>query len=134
MDSHTGEPITAAQATNGVYIWEVPNPLYFKILKHLNRPFNTNRDEIEIRIQFNYNLRKALGIHKCFLTFQIWTHLQPATSHFLRVFKNQVLRYLNNLGVISLNFVIRAVDHVLHNVLEGTMYVKQYEIIKFNSY
>ncbi|CAJ57820.2 replication enhancer protein [Vernonia yellow vein virus] len=134
MDSHTGEPITAAQAQNGVFIWEVPNPLYFKILKHLQRPFNMNKDIIEVRIQFNHYLRKALGLRKCYLTFTIWSHLRPATSHFLRVFKTQVLKYLDSLGVISLNLVIRAVDHVLHNVLSGTIYVKQFEIIKFNFY
>ncbi|AEA11180.1 AC3 protein [Vernonia yellow vein Fujian virus] len=134
MDSHTGEPITAAQATNGVYIWEVPNPLYFKILNHHKRPFLMGRDIIEMRIQFNYNLRKALGLRMCFLTFRIWTRLQPATSHFLRVFKTQVLKYLDSLGVISINLVIKAVDHVLHNVLNHTTYVQQFEIIKFNVY
>nr|QIJ32470.1 replication enhancer protein [Malvastrum yellow vein Honghe virus] len=134
MDSRTGEPITAAQAWSGAYIWEVPNPLYFKILNHDNRPFTMNMDIITIRIQFNYNLRRALGVHKCFLTFRIWTTLHPRTGLFLRVFKTQVLKYLNNLGVISINAIIRAIDHVLWKRIEQTMYVDMTSEIKFNLY
>nr|USN24450.1 replication enhancer protein [Eggplant leaf curl Chhattisgarh virus] len=134
MDSRTGEPITAAQAENGVFIWEITNPLYFKITEHHNKPFLRNRDIITVQIQFNHNLRKALGIHKCFLTFRIWTTLQPRTGHFLRVFRNQVLQYINNFAVISVNNVIRAVAHVLWNVLAQTVYVQSSHIIKFNIY
>ncbi|AAK69635.1 C3 protein [Chilli leaf curl virus] len=134
MDSRTGEPITAAQAENGVFIWEITNPLYFKITEHHNRPFLRSRDLITVQIQFNHNLRKALGIHKCFLTFRIWTTLQPQTGHFLRVFKTQVLQFLNNFAVISINNVIRAVDHVLWNVLHNIVYVQQSYSIKFNLY
>nr|QOD42436.1 replication enhancer protein [Okra enation leaf curl virus] len=134
MDSRTGERITAAHTRNGVFIWEVPNPLYFKILSHDDRPFTTNMDIIKIRIQFNYNLRRALGVHKCFLTFRVWTTLHPQTGLFLRVFKTQVIKYLNNLGVISINLVIKAVEHVLYNVIQQTMYVDQYSDIKFDLY
>ncbi|ACA96942.1 AC3 [Gossypium darwinii symptomless virus] len=134
MDSRTGALIPAAQAKNGVYMWKVPNPLYFKILNHDNRPFRTNMDIRTLRIHFDYNLRKALGIHKCFLTFRIWTALHPPSGLFLRVFKTQVLKYLNNLGVISLNLVIKAVEHVLYNVINQTMYVDQYSDIKFKLY
>ncbi|CAJ87648.1 AC3 protein [Siegesbeckia yellow vein Guangxi virus] len=134
MDSRTGELITAAQAQSGVYIWTVPNPLYFKITDHLSRPFNKDQDRITIQIQFNYNLRTQLGIHKCFLIFEVWTRLHPQTWRFLRVFKTQVMQYLDNLGVISINNVIRAVDHVLYNKLQQTMYVKEFHDIKFNIY
>nr|AAW50894.1 replication associated protein [Begomovirus sp. CR-2004-4] len=134
MDSRTGGYITAAQAENGVYIWEIQNPLYFKITEHHNRPFPMNQDIMKIQIQFNYNLRKALGIHKCFLTFRIWMTSQPQTGRFLRVFRTQVLKYLNNVGVISINNVIRAVDHVLWNLLQHIVYVEQSSSIKFNIY
>nr|QIH55883.1 replication enhancer protein [Malvastrum yellow vein Baoshan virus]QIH55904.1 replication enhancer protein [Malvastrum yellow vein Baoshan virus] len=134
MDLRTGEPITAAQAWSGAYIWEIPNPLYFKILSHDNRPFTMNMDIITIRIQFNYNLRRALGVHKCFLTYRIWTTLHPRTGLFLRVFKTQVLKYLTNLGVISINAIIRAVNHVLWKRIEQTMYVDMTSEIKFNLY
>nr|AYA62490.1 AC3 [Ageratum yellow vein China virus] len=134
MDSRTGELITAAQAENGVYIWTIRNPLYFKITQHHERPFLTNKDIITVQVQFNHNLRKALGIHQCFLSFQVWTRLQPQTWRFLRVFKFQCMKYLDNLGVISINNVIRACDHVLWDVLENTEYVTQSQIIKFNLY
>nr|ANG57861.1 AC3 protein [Tomato yellow leaf curl China virus] len=134
MDSRTGELLTAAHSESGVYIWTVKNPLYFKITKHQKRPFLRNHDVITLQIQFNYNLRKALGIHKCFLVCKIWTHLHPQTLRFLRVFKNQCIKYLDSLGVISINNVIRAINHVLYNVLDGTIDVIENHDIKFNIY
>nr|QEL50475.1 replication enhancer protein [Tomato leaf curl Ghana virus] len=134
MDLRTGELITAAQAQSGVFTWEIQNPLYFKITNHDERPFNYQHDIISVQIRFNHNLRKALGIHKCFLNFKVWTSLRPQTGRFLRVFRVQVLKYLDNLGVISINTIIRAVDHVLYNVLEGTNYVLEQHEIKFNIY
>nr|USN24403.1 replication enhancer protein [Tomato leaf curl Palampur virus]USN24409.1 replication enhancer protein [Tomato leaf curl Palampur virus] len=132
-DSRTGEYITADRAESGVYIWDVPNPLYFKILKHDERPCLTNHDIITVQIQFNHNLRKALGLHKCFLTFQIWTGLRQ-TGRFLRVFKTQVLKYLDMLGAVGINNVIRAAYHVLDNVLERTLDVSATYDIKLNTY
>nr|AHW80394.1 C3 protein [Tomato yellow leaf curl virus] len=134
MDSRTGELITAPQAENGVFIWEINNPLYFKITQHNQRPFLMNNDIISIQIRFNHNIRKALGIHKCFLNFRIWTTLQPQTGRFLRVFRYQVLKYLDSLGVISINNVIRAVDHVLYDVLENTINVTATHDIKYKFY
>nr|QGA69829.1 replication enhancer protein [Ocimum golden mosaic virus] len=134
MDSRTGELITAPQARNGVFIWQINNPLYFTITNHDKRPFNNNHDIISVQIRFNHNTRKELGIHKCFLNFQVWTTLQPRIGHFSRVFKFQVLKYLNSLGVISINNVIRSVDHVLYNVLVNTLQVKENHEIKFNIY
>nr|APF30586.1 AC3 [Chayote enation yellow mosaic virus] len=133
-DSRTGEYITADRATSGVFIWTVPNPLYFKILKHDRRPFLDNHDIITVQVQFNHNLRKALGLHKCFLTFKIWTGLRPQTGIFLRVFRTQVLRYLNMLGVVGINNVIRSVYHVMDNVLEQTIDVWATYDVKINIY
>nr|AFC37756.1 replication enhancer protein [Tomato leaf curl Palampur virus] len=133
-DSRTGEYITADRAESGVYIWDVPNPLYFKILKHDERPCLTNLDIITVQIQFNHNLRKALGLHKCFLTFQIWTGLRPQTGRFLRVFRTQVLKYLDMLGVVGINNVIRAAYHVLDNVLQRTVDVWATYDVKLNTY
>nr|UZH24577.1 replication enhancer protein [Chayote yellow mosaic virus] len=133
MDLRTGELITAHQAQNSVFIWELTNPLYFKIVDHIERP-NTNHDILSIQIRFNHNLRKALGIHKCFLNFRVWTTLRPQTGRFLRVFKTQVLKYLDSVHVISINFVIRAVAHVLNSVLTGTIDVIENHEIKFNVY
>nr|WIW57564.1 replication enhancer protein [Tomato leaf curl Palampur virus] len=133
-DSRTGEYITADRAESGVYIWDVPNPLYFKILKHDERPYLTNHDIITVQIQFNHNLRKALGLHKCFLTFQIWTGLRPQTGRFLRVFRTQVLKYLDMLGVVGINNVLRAAYHVLDNVLQRTVDVWATYDVKLNTY
>ncbi|AIJ03558.1 replication enhancer protein [Coccinia mosaic Tamil Nadu virus] len=99
MDSRTGEYITADQAESGAFIWTVPNPLYFRITDHAVRPFLTHHDVIKLEIRFNHNIRRELQIHKCFLTYQIWTVLQPPTGLFLKVFKTQVLKYLNNLAL-----------------------------------
>nr|AGN52710.1 REn [Tomato leaf curl Sudan virus]AGN52716.1 REn [Tomato leaf curl Sudan virus] len=134
MDSRTGELITAHQTENGVFIWEINNPLYFKITEHNERPFLMNHDIISMQIRFNHNIRKVLGIHKCFLNFRIWTTLRPQTGLFLRVFRYQVLRYLDNIGVISINNVIRAVDHVLYDVLENTINVTEIHDIKYKFY
>nr|ANT83084.1 AC3 [East African cassava mosaic virus]ANT83090.1 AC3 [East African cassava mosaic virus] len=134
MDSRTGELITAPQAKNGVFTWEITNPLYFEITNHDKRPGNMNHDIITLQIRFNHNLRKALGIHKCFLNFKVWTTLRPQTGLFLRVFRYQVLKYLDMIGVISINTVVRAVDHVLYNVLVNTLQIMESHEIKFNFY
>nr|AIP89766.1 replication enhancer [East African cassava mosaic Cameroon virus] len=134
MDSRTGEDIGALQWRNGAFIWEIPNPLYFTILNHDSMPFNMNHDIIDVQIRFNYNLRKALGMHKCFLNFRIWTRLHPQTWRFFKPFRTQVMKYLNNLGVISISTVIDAVHHVLNIVFVGTLSVSQPHEIKFNIY
>nr|CAJ78330.1 AC3 protein [East African cassava mosaic Kenya virus] len=134
MDSRTGELITAPQARNGVFTWEITNPLYFEITNHDKRPGNMNHDIITLQIRFNHNIRKALGIHKCFLNFKVWTTLRPQTGLFLRVFRYQVLKYLDMIGVISINTVLQAVDHVLYDVLLNTLQVTEQHVIKFNLY
>nr|AIY31189.1 AC3 protein [Tomato yellow leaf curl virus] len=134
MDSRTGELITAPQAEIGVFIWEINNPLYFKITDHSQRPFLMNDDIISIQIRFKHNIRKIFGILKCFLNLRNWTTLQPQTGRFLRVFRYQVLKYLDRLGVISINIVIRAVDRVLHDVLQNTINVTETHDIKYKFY
>nr|QCQ82652.1 AC3 protein [East African cassava mosaic virus]QCQ82658.1 AC3 protein [East African cassava mosaic virus]QCQ82664.1 AC3 protein [East African cassava mosaic virus] len=134
MDSRTGELITAPQAKNGVFTWEITNPLYFEITNHDKRPGNMNHDIITLQIRFNHNIRKALGIHKCFLNFRVWTTLRPPTGLFLKVFRYQVLKYLDMIGVISINTVLHAVDHVLYDVLLNTLQVTEQHAIKFNLY
>nr|UFP62933.1 AC3 [African cassava mosaic virus] len=134
MDSRTGELITAPQAKNGVFTWEITNSPYFAITNHDTRPGNMHHDIITLQIRFNHNIRKALGIHKCFLNFKVWTTLRPPTGLFLKVFRYQVLKYLYMIGVISINTVLRAVDHVLYDVLLNTLQVTEQHEIKFNLY
>ncbi|AAK64551.1 replication enhancement protein ReN [Hollyhock leaf crumple virus-[Cairo]] len=133
MDSRTGEIITAHQAENGVLIWTINNPLFFKTQQEIWTSSSKGK-VIDIQIRFNHNLRKALGIHICFLNFRIWTISRPPTGLFLTAFRKQVYKYLNTLGVISLNNVIRAVNHVLWNVLKTTIEVDSSTYIKFNIY
>nr|QHA25078.1 replication enhancer protein [Soybean blistering mosaic virus] len=124
MDSRTGELITAPQAENGVFIWEISNPLYFKIT-NVEDPLYTNTRIYHLQIRFNHNTRKALDLHKAFLNFQIWTtSLTASGTTYLNRFRHLVLLYLDQLGVISINNVIRAVrsatdrscvNHVLEN-------------------
>ncbi|AMR93354.1 replication-enhancer protein [Cnidoscolus mosaic leaf deformation virus] len=124
MDTRTGESITAPQAQNGVFIWEVPNPLYFKII-NVEDLMYTNTRVYHVQIRFNHNLRKALDLHKCFLNFQVWTTSLTASGRtYLSRFTYLVNMYLDQVGVISINLVIRAVrfatdrvyvNHVLEN-------------------
>lgn len=111
MDSRTGELLTEEQANTGVFYWQLRNPLYFRVKDHMDRPCNNNWDRITMEIRFNYNLRRALRINKCWLYFRIWTTLRPRTENFLHVFRCNVMNFLNSFGVISINSVIRAVTH-----------------------
>ncbi|UDP19915.1 replication enhancer [Tomato mottle leaf distortion virus] len=132
MDSRTGEFITAPQAENGAYIWEVPNPLYFKITR-VEDPLYTTTRVYHIRIQFNHNLRRALGLHLAFLNFQIWTSSVTASgTTYLNRFRHFVMLYLDQLGVISLNNVIRAVRYATDR--KYVTAVLENHSIKFNIY
>nr|UFP62845.1 AC3 [African cassava mosaic virus] len=134
MDLRTGDFIIVPQAINGVYTWEINNPLYFTITRHQQRPFLMNQDIITVQVRINHNLGKELGIHKCFLNFRILTTLQLQTGLFLRVFRYQVMKYLDNIGVISINNVIRAAYYVLFNVIDKTIECQLTHEIKFNVY
>nr|AGH29724.1 replication-enhancer protein [Tomato chlorotic mottle virus] len=109
MDSRTGELITAHQAENGVYTWEISNPLYFKMYNVEDILYKRTR-VYHVQIRFNHNLRRVLGLHKAYLNFQIWTtSLRASGMTYLNRFKYLVMLYIDQLGVISVNNVIRAV-------------------------
>ncbi|AAD22942.1 replication enhancer protein [Bean calico mosaic virus] len=132
MDSRTGEFITAAQAENSVFIWEVPNPLYFKIYT-IEDPMYTRTRIYHIQIRFNYNLRKSLNLHKAFLNFQIWTtSVQASGTTYLQRFKYLVLLYLDRIGVVGINNVIRAVRFATDKPYVN--YVIENHSIKFKYY
>ncbi|QIC52928.1 replication enhancer protein [Bean latent virus] len=132
MDSLTGEPITAHQAESGVFIWEVPNPLYFKITRVEDPPFSLTRI-FHIQIRFNHNLRRALDLHKAYLNFQVWTTLiRVSGTTYLNRFRHLVMLYLDNLGVISINNVIRAVAFATDRPY--VTHVIEDHSIKFNIY
>uniref|UniRef100_Q80MS1 Replication enhancer n=1 Tax=Cotton leaf crumple virus - [AZ] TaxID=335397 RepID=Q80MS1_9GEMI len=132
MDSRTGELITAHQAENGVYIWEIINPLYFKIYGVEDLLYTRTRI-YHVQIRFNHNLRKALLLHKAYLNFQVWTtSLTASGSTYLIRFKQLVMLYLDELGVISLNNVIRAVRFATDK--SYVSYVLENHSIKFKFY
>ncbi|QMV80666.1 replication enhancer protein [Tomato golden net virus] len=132
MDSRTEERITRRQAENGVYTWEVHNPLYFKIT-NVEVLLHANTRVYHIQIRFNHNLRRALHLHKSFLNFQIWTtSLTASGTTYLTRFKYLVLLYLDRLGVISINNVIRAVRFATDKSYVN--YVLEDHSIKFNIY
>nr|UUV61312.1 C3 [Tomato mottle leaf curl virus] len=132
MDSRTEELITAHQAQNGAFIWEVPNPLYFKIT-NVENPIHTNTMIYHIQIRFNHNLRRALDLHKCFLNFQVWTTSTTASgTTYLNRFRDLVNMYLDRLGVISINNVIRAVQFATDKPYVN--YVLEDHSIKFKIY
>ncbi|ACH48030.1 replication enhancer protein [Sida micrantha mosaic virus - [Brazil:okra]] len=132
MDSRTGEFITAPQAENGVYIWEITNPLYFKTY-NVEDPLYTRTRVYHIQIRFNHNLRRALGLHKAYLNFQVWTTSLTAsgTTYLIRL-RRLVMMYLDQLGVISLNNVIRAVRFATDKAYVN--YVLEDHDIKFKFY
>nr|UVN12671.1 replication enhancer protein [Horsegram yellow mosaic virus] len=117
MDFRTGDNITAAQLRSGVYIWEVRNPLSFKILQH--RPMGAGSRMIvtQIRLMFNHGLKKALQMHKCFLDLKLYHYMTATSGMILSIFRNQLFRYLNNLGVISIGNVLSGASHILYEKL-----------------
>ncbi|AOT83433.1 replication enhancer protein [Sida angular mosaic virus] len=132
MDTRTGEFITALQAENGVYIWEITNPLYFKMY-HVEDLMYTSTRVYNIQIRFNHNLRRALGLHKAFLNFQVWTTCLTASgTTYLTRFSDLVMLYLDRLGVISVNNVIRAVDFATDK--KYVSHVLERHSIKFKLY
>ncbi|AMW86966.1 replication enhancer [Sida golden yellow vein virus] len=132
MDSRTGELITARQAENGVYIWEIENPLYFKIYR-VEELLYTRSRVYHIQIRFNHNLRRVLGLHKAYLNFQVWTTSMTASGlTYLVRFRRLVNMYLDNLGVISINNVIRAVQFATDTAYVN--YVLENHEIKFKFY
>nr|QWB14656.1 replication-enhancer protein [Sida micrantha mosaic virus] len=132
MDSRTGEFITAPQAENGVYIWEIPNPLYFKMYRVEDPPYTRTR-VYHIQIRFNHNLRRTLGLHKAYLNFQVWTtSLTASGTTYLTRFRRLVMMYLDQLGVIALNNVIRAVRFATDKAYVN--YVLEDHDIKFKFY
>nr|UVN12665.1 replication enhancer protein [Horsegram yellow mosaic virus] len=114
MDFRTGDNITAAQLRNGVYIWEVRNPLSFKILQH--RPMGAGSRMIvtQIRLMFNHGLKKALQMHKCFLDLKLYHYMTATSGMILSIFRNQLFRYLNNLGVVIIRNVLSGASHILY--------------------
>nr|UVJ68682.1 replication enhancer protein [Mungbean yellow mosaic virus] len=117
MDFRTGDNITAAQLRNGVFTWEVRNPLSFKIMQHRQIRPGSQMYVTQIRIMFNHGLKKALRMHKCFLDLKLYHYLTATSGMILSIFSRQLFRYLNNLGVISIGNVLQGASYILYEKL-----------------
>ena len=134
MDERTLEALTLSQCINGIYTWDISNPIYFRVVRHLQRPFDMNLDIIEIQIRFNNNLRRALKIHKCWIYFTFWTTLTPSAEGSISRFRFHVMNYLDQLGVISINNVIRAAQYFYARYERHIVQVGQKESIQLMLY
>ncbi|AEB00554.1 Ren [Cleome golden mosaic virus] len=86
-----------------------------------------------VQIRFNHSVRRALALHMAFLNFQVWTVSVTASGQtYLNRFKHLVLMYLDQLGVISLNNVIRAVSFATDR--SYVSHVHENHSIKFKFY
>nr|WDV40292.1 replication enhancer protein [Mungbean yellow mosaic India virus] len=117
MDFRSGEYITAVQLRSGVYIWEVQNPLSFRIMHHRPIRAGSRMMVTKLRIMFNHRLKKALGMHKCFLDLKLFHYLTATSGMILSIFRNQLFRFLNNLGVISLANILYFASDFLYKKL-----------------
>ncbi|AAA42754.1 ORFC3 [Beet curly top virus - California [Logan]] len=131
-DFRTGEPITLHQATNSVEFENVPNPLYMKLLWFERYgPIY----QLKIQIRFNYNLRRALNLHKCWIELTITGSNRILTGpRFLKVLKKRLEIYLDNLGLICINNVIRGLNHVLYEEFTFVSSVIQNQSVAMNLY
>nr|AEG42038.1 transcriptional activator protein [Cotton leaf curl Multan virus] len=82
------EPITAAQAGNGAYIWEVPNPLYFKIISHsspsIHDKYGHTHDPNPIQLQHS----ESSGTAQVFSNLPNLDDLTPSDWSFLKGIQN----------------------------------------------
>lgn len=132
MDERTREELSYTQCINATLFETVPNPLYFVVLKHEERPFLKPFNIIEVQIRFNGNLRRQLSIHKCCINYKIWTTLTASPEAFLDRFKYIVMNYLDNLGMISINNVVKAVQYFYDRYANHILQIEQTESIMFN--
>nr|APB53942.1 replication enhancer [Beet curly top virus] len=131
-DFRTEEPITLQQATNSIPVDLVPNPLYLKLQDF----FRTGPVyQLKVQIRFNHNLRKYLNLHKCWIDLTITgSHRTLTGDRFLRVLKKRLEIYLDNIGLICINNVIRALNHVLYEEFNFVSSVIQYTSIAMKLY
>nr|ABD67441.1 REn [Mungbean yellow mosaic India virus] len=134
MDFRTGESITAAQLRNGVYIWEVQNPLSFKIMHHSPILAESRMMVTKLRIMFNHRLKIALGMHKCFLDLKLYHYMKATSGMILSIFRDQLFKFLNNLGVISLANILYFASDFLYNKLHLVEDVSFTHNVQYNLY
>ena len=114
MDFRTGEDIKPLVANAGVFSWELKNPIWIRVqdLTWLNN----NPQVYHVHMRFNHNLRKPLHLNKCWISFRLQTqHKRCWEPSFKRILHHFIFRFLDNIGVISINYVIRAINALFDN-------------------
>ncbi|AAA20515.1 ORF L3 [Beet severe curly top virus - Cfh] len=131
-DFRTEEPITLQQATNSIPVDLVPNPLYLKLQDFFR---SGPVYQLKVQIRFNHNLRKYLNLHKCWIDLTITgSHRTLTGDRFLKVLKKRLEIYLDNLGLICINNVIRGLNHVLYEEFNFVSSVIQNQSVAMKLY
>nr|APB53998.1 replication enhancer [Beet curly top virus] len=131
-DFRTEEPITLQQATNSIPVDLVPNPLYLKLQDFFR---SGPVYQLKVQIRFNHNLRKYLNLHKCWIDLTITgSHRTLTGERFLKVLKKRLEIYLDNLGLICINNVIRGLNHVLYEEFNFVSSVIQNQSVAMKLY
>nr|URY16863.1 C3 [Soybean yellow leaf curl virus]WIF18908.1 C3 [Soybean stay-green associated virus] len=128
-DYRTGESLTHIQKITSVYYDDLHNPISLKLERDWETATPPFHQAFQIRLMFNHNLRKALGLQKCWLHLKVWTTLTTAgPTSVLSRFRFHIMYYLNSLGVISIKDVIDA----LHYVIDKCIWIDQMYVINGN--
>nr|APB53921.1 replication enhancer [Beet curly top virus] len=131
-DFRTEEPITLQQATNSISVDLVHNPLYLKLQDFFR---SGPVYQLKVQIRFNHNLRKYLNLHKCWIDLTITgSHRTLTGDRFLRVLKKRLEIYLDNLGLICINNVIKGLNHVLYEEFNFVSSVIQNQSVAMKLY
>nr|ALF37804.1 replication enhancer [Beet curly top virus] len=131
-DFRTEEPITLQQATNSIPVDLVPNPLYLKLQDFFR---SGPVYHLKVQIRLNHNLRKYVNLHKCWIDLTITvSHRTLTGDRFLRVLKKRLEIYLDNLGLICINNVIRGLNHVLYEEFNFVSSVIQNQSVAMKLY
>nr|ALF37734.1 replication enhancer [Beet curly top virus] len=131
-DFRTEEPITLQQATISIPVDLVPNPLYLKL-----QDFFRSGPVYQLKVQtrLNHNLRKYVSLHKCWIDLTITaSHRTLTGDRFLKVLKKRLEIYLDNLGLICINNVIRGLNHVLYEEFNFVSSVIQNQSVAMKLY
>jgi hypothetical protein len=132
MDSRSGQQLSTRQCNAGVFIWNINNPLYFKIVRILETTGHNSARIISFQVRFNNNLRRQLNLHKCYLNFKIWTLLTPSSEGLRQRLQFNVLQFLNCMHVISVNNVLCAVQAFVQKYDKYIFHVTEDHDIKIN--
>nr|ALF37741.1 replication enhancer [Beet curly top virus] len=131
-DFRTEEPITLQQATNSIPVDLVPNPVYLKLQDFFR---SGPVYQLKVQIRLNHNLRKYVNLHKCWIDLTITvSHRTLTGDRFLRVLKKRLEIYLDNIGLICINNVIRGLNHVLYEEFNFVSSVIQNQSVAMKMY